>query len=306
MTGEHKRLSGGNDCVEDQDCQANILPRTSISNDNMLAYTHFGNREQALFPQLPVTSASTSSTHEPYYTPSLGRSGVSYPTTAQQYAYHPQYDFSNTIPDLPYLPRTRSSLQINPFTTTMEPQMMFKQEPTYSPFMHDYYDHSAFEFSPSSCSPNMMSSTTASPSLQYNTHQGQYYSPPMWPHNLSAFTGTDASPSTGSTSDGYEDEDEGIYDKPYAQLIYEALLKAPGHRMLLRDIYEWFITNTRKPRESGTNGWQNSIRHNLSMNQVSLESSPRSSSLTISRHSRTTRMTQRPAEGLEKPTASGY
>lgn len=56
--------------------------------------------------------------------------------------------------------------------------------------------------------------------------------------------------------------------KPYARLIYEALCQAPGHRMMLRDIYEWFEQNTNKARESGSNGWQNSIRHNLSMNKV--------------------------------------
>lgn len=69
--------------------------------------------------------------------------------------------------------------------------------------------------------------------------------------------------------DGQEDE-EGSGDKPYARLIHEALMQAPGHRMMLREIYDWFVRNTTKPSESGTNGWQNSIRHNLSMNQVSL------------------------------------
>lgn len=59
-------------------------------------------------------------------------------------------------------------------------------------------------------------------------------------------------------------------DKPYARLIHEALMQAPGHRMMLRDIYDWFIRHTTKPSESGTNGWQNSIRHNLSMNQVGI------------------------------------
>lgn len=63
-------------------------------------------------------------------------------------------------------------------------------------------------------------------------------------------------------------DEEGCNDKPYARLIYEALMQAPGHRMMLRDIYEWFRLNTTKPQESGSNGWQNSIRHNLSMNQV--------------------------------------
>lgn len=75
-----------------------------------------------------------------------------------------------------------------------------------------------------------------------------------------------------SPNDDYEAEDEDEEDvsdgKPYARLIFEALLHAPGHRMMLRDIYEWFEQNTNKPRESGSNGWQNSIRHNLSMNRV--------------------------------------
>ncbi|RMZ87675.1 hypothetical protein DV736_g5102, partial [Chaetothyriales sp. CBS 134916] len=66
----------------------------------------------------------------------------------------------------------------------------------------------------------------------------------------------------------YEDDEDGQGGKPYARLIYEALLEAPGHRMMLRDIYDWFEKNTTKPRESGTNGWQNSIRHNLSMNHA--------------------------------------
>ena len=70
-----------------------------------------------------------------------------------------------------------------------------------------------------------------------------------------------------------EDEDDVSDGKPYARLIYEALLQAPGHRMMLRDIYEWFEQNTNKPRESGSNGWQNSIRHNLSMNKVCLRAS---------------------------------
>ncbi|RMZ78394.1 hypothetical protein DV738_g3897, partial [Chaetothyriales sp. CBS 135597] len=65
-----------------------------------------------------------------------------------------------------------------------------------------------------------------------------------------------------------EEDEDGQGGKPYARLIYEALLEAPGHRMMLRDIYDWFEKNTTKPRESGTNGWQNSIRHNLSMNHV--------------------------------------
>jgi hypothetical protein len=71
-------------------------------------------------------------------------------------------------------------------------------------------------------------------------------------------------------SDEYdiEEADGPSTGKPYAQLIQECLLQAPGHRMMLRDIYDWFEANTTKPLESGGTGWQNSIRHNLSMNKV--------------------------------------
>jgi hypothetical protein len=65
--------------------------------------------------------------------------------------------------------------------------------------------------------------------------------------------------------------EEGNVDKeqPYAQLIYRALMEADGHTMVLRDIYSWFKRNTDKAMDKETKGWQNSIRHNLSMNAVS-------------------------------------
>lgn len=65
------------------------------------------------------------------------------------------------------------------------------------------------------------------------------------------------------------DEDGSVHCEPYAQLIFRALKSAPGHRMVLKDIYRWFEKNTDKARKS-SKGWQNSIRHNLSMNGVSL------------------------------------
>ncbi|KAL4906590.1 hypothetical protein BDW74DRAFT_176906 [Aspergillus multicolor] len=55
-------------------------------------------------------------------------------------------------------------------------------------------------------------------------------------------------------------------DPPYSQLIYEALSAAPGKKLPLQGIYLWFEKNTAKGRDRGSKGWQNSIRHNLSMN----------------------------------------
>lgn len=63
--------------------------------------------------------------------------------------------------------------------------------------------------------------------------------------------------------------EERISDEPYAKLIYRALLGARDHRMALQEIYQWFMENTDKGSLS-TAGWRNSIRHNLSMNAVSL------------------------------------
>ena len=78
-------------------------------------------------------------------------------------------------------------------------------------------------------------------------------------------------PSTNIVSPERSEFDEPMGDEPYAQLIYKALLQAPHRRMVLQDIYEWFKRYTTKPQESGSNGWQNSIRHNLSMNHVRLK-----------------------------------
>ena len=71
-------------------------------------------------------------------------------------------------------------------------------------------------------------------------------------------------PSGGFGTD-YESKEKGPC---YANLIYQALMEAPSHKMILRDIYAWFAQNTDKAKDPSSKGWQNSIRHNLSMNDV--------------------------------------
>ena len=69
-----------------------------------------------------------------------------------------------------------------------------------------------------------------------------------------------------------ESESEGKQgEPPYAKLIYRALMNAPKHQMVLKDIYEWIALNTDKARDPAFKGWQNSVRHNLSMNGVFLQ-----------------------------------
>jgi hypothetical protein len=71
-----------------------------------------------------------------------------------------------------------------------------------------------------------------------------------------------------NTNDGDSDADVNENAEPYAQLIYRALKDAPGYGMVLKDIYDWFEKNTDKAKNPSSKGWQNSIRHNLSMNGV--------------------------------------
>lgn len=59
----------------------------------------------------------------------------------------------------------------------------------------------------------------------------------------------------------------GKSDEPYARLIYRAFMSRPNKSMTLQEIYQWFRENTDKAKSKGK-GWQNSIRHNLSMNGV--------------------------------------
>lgn len=54
----------------------------------------------------------------------------------------------------------------------------------------------------------------------------------------------------------------------YAQMIGMAILRAPGRRLTLANIYEWIGSTFQHYREDPKTGWHNSIRHNLSLNKA--------------------------------------
>lgn len=57
------------------------------------------------------------------------------------------------------------------------------------------------------------------------------------------------------------------HDIPYSRLIETALRQSPDNKLSLQGIYRWFRENTLRGQDK-SKGWQNSIRHNLSMNAV--------------------------------------
>ncbi|KAH7156457.1 hypothetical protein EDB81DRAFT_880774 [Dactylonectria macrodidyma] len=63
-------------------------------------------------------------------------------------------------------------------------------------------------------------------------------------------------------------------EEPYAQLIHRAFKSRPNYSMTLQEIYSWFRENTDKAK-SQNKGWQNSIRHNLSMNAAFTKREPK-------------------------------
>lgn len=67
-----------------------------------------------------------------------------------------------------------------------------------------------------------------------------------------------------------EDDDEAEATDPcYAKLLWTCLKEAPGHTLSLKELYDWVVQNSQKAKDPKTRGWQNSVRHNLSMNAVS-------------------------------------
>ncbi|KKZ61045.1 hypothetical protein EMCG_00623 [[Emmonsia] crescens] len=93
-------------------------------------------------------------------------------------------------------------------------------------------------------------STASTPSEESNNLQ-------FSPDSMTAFV-------VNNLSDGETDDEKS--DEPYSKLIWRALQSVPDNKMALKEIYEWFEKNTIKARNSNSKGWQNSIRHNLSMN----------------------------------------
>ncbi|KAL8730967.1 MAG: hypothetical protein Q9181_004480 [Wetmoreana brouardii] len=189
-------------------------------------------------------------------------------------------DFHETIPPA-YLPTPTESCHYSSLHR-LEERHDHWIAPDYSSYFTEYpTPHSDFSHSPQQQGHGELISSSLSGVIDPDFHYGAAqqnpthlltaaeafprtprYSPANEPKSPYKYTVADERPTDG---DEETDEDDSISGEPYAQLIGRALKSAPGHKMVLKDIYRWFEKNTNKAR-SGSKGWQNSIRHNLSMN----------------------------------------
>ena len=114
----------------------------------------------------------------------------------------------------------------------------------------------------------MSPSASSSSSSHQTLNLGSVKSTAEATANSSANGVGNAQAEAGENAIGPGVEEDSNADPPYSHLIYEALKSAPGMKLPLQGIYGWFENNTAKGRDQNSKGWQNSIRHNLSMNAV--------------------------------------
>ncbi|EJP69702.1 forkhead domain-containing protein [Beauveria bassiana ARSEF 2860] len=107
-------------------------------------------------------------------------------------------------------------------------------------------------------------SPTQLPMMAGIPDMGQMHNEHTSHHDYSAVIATPPSDYTCSSDFGKAKGD--INSLPYSQLLFRAFMSSNTRKLSLRQIYQWFEDNTNKAVNN--KGWQNSIRHNLSMNRA--------------------------------------
>jgi hypothetical protein len=160
----------------------------------------------------------------------------------------------------PGRPRTFPPMDVAPmltgFTNTIAPHELYRDGPPRSD-PYQYADDREIYTLQNVC--DSVEKSTSLQQIQFG-YYGQHDDRPSYR----------STPCEEDVSMDEEDGIEGEKHEPYAKSLFRCLRDAPAHTMVLRDIYEWFKTNTARGKDQHEKGWQNSIRHNLSMNKVRL------------------------------------
>jgi hypothetical protein len=188
------------------------------------------------------------------------------------------------VGDLPYLTETptpftlpSNQIMLGSFTSQCIPSASLPPAAfSKEPLPIDQYSNSgltAFDnANPNSFFHNQILPLSDVPALEYDStsdaHGRRQWTDSPMPDEIDSLGGS------GETDDSLENS-----DPCYAELLRQALMeKKDGHTMLLKDLYEWVRTHSSKAQDPGQKGWQNSVRHNLSMNAVGVSDMPSSGS----------------------------
>lgn len=197
-------------------------------------------------------------------TPSADGSSWSSPDREAEfdgYSYHGSPAIYNQAPVSPQAPFS-SPMQM-PFRTADNQQSAgFQQARMCSPVSdgsphtaQNLYPHTSHPFGTLAHSPLTSMPSTATASMTTTTRAttsvpAQFV--PLSPEGPSEVSGTP------------EEGEEGGHE-PYSKQLVRALMSFPGHAATVQQIYDWFEANTNRAESAG---WKNSIRHNLSLNEV--------------------------------------
>lgn len=221
------------------------------------------NSEQFIDSALDTPSLDGSTQDHPWDCPSSDQTALNTPTSTFSYNFNVQDTDSlkimlseNSQEQLPYM---------HAFAKTQSPRTYPQHLLSRKPFSKRQGDsESLLTDSGDLLSPEKMAKLSV-PHIQRSKVE---LSPdPEADMSMDYCDGNGVATPNGDDTDG----EGGANSEPYAQLIYRALMSTPNHAMVLKEIYEWFEQNTDKAKiapSSSAKGWQNSIRHNLSMNGV--------------------------------------
>jgi hypothetical protein len=192
--------------------------------------------------------------------PSCSSYNANFPLQTQFFGPNTDLTRPRSCPDINSLGpmATMHHAGFSPFTSTVSPYQVHQHMiPTSEPHIHIQEEN----YEPSAQHQDILESIE-----QCGTSEQSHL---LLHSNLRDETSHQSTTPFGDEMSMIDDNDmDADKSEPYAKSLFRCLRQAPNHTMVLRDIYDWFRANTDKGKDPHEKGWQNSIRHNLSMDKV--------------------------------------
>lgn len=254
----------------------NIIPLGSLALDDPMStpFDAMDNNNMMHTDPLPATTSSAPPNFDSI-------------NTQQQYSdwHHIPTEFSGYDPasarTTPWMPTLQQQQQQQQHLQRYDPSSHFMQSREglgiqMAPTSHPIYSPGPLQYD----QPFMRQESP----LDYSDDYRQDIGNMSWNHH-----GQSVPPQDDLFADDDEAEPEDSADPCYAQLLHRCLKEAPDHTMSLRELYEWVSQHSQKAKDLKNRGWQNSVRHNLSMNAVSSPLFIRFRRANLARHSNVSR-----------------